>query len=198
MTSTTLQHLPHPRTGEGTPELVRAAAGGDQAAWDEIVRRYSHLIWAVARSFRLADEDAADAVQNTWLRLATHLDTIHAPAALPGWLTTTARNECRQLLRGRREHATVTEELDRPSDEPGPADRAVSREVARLLNLAMTRLPEREAHLLRLLMQSSRPGYSEIAERLGMAVGSIGPTRSRALDRLRAELVAASLTDLRG
>ena len=198
MTSTTLQHLPHPRTGEGTPELVRAAAGGDQAAWDEIVRRYSHLIWAVARSFRLADEDAADAVQNTWLRLATHLDTIHAPAALPGWLTTTARNECRQLLRGRREHATVTEELDRPSDEPGPAESAVSRDVSRLLRLALTRLPEREARLLQLLMQSARPGYSEIAERLGMAVGSIGPTRSRALDRLRAELVAASLTDLRG
>jgi RNA polymerase sigma factor (sigma-70 family) len=198
MTCTALHHLPRPRTGAGTPELVRAAADGDQAAWDELVRRYSHLIWAVARSYRLTNEDAADAVQNTWLRLATHLDTIQSPAALPGWLSTTARNECRQLLRGRREHATVTEDLDRASEEPGPAEHAVSREVARLLNLAMTRLPEREARLLRLLMQSSRPGYSEIAERLGMAVGSIGPTRSRALDRLRAELVAASLTDLRG
>ncbi len=198
MTSTVLHHLPHPRTGAGTPELVRAAADGDQAAWDELVRRYSHLIWAVARSFRLTDEDAADAVQNTWLRLATHLDTIQSPAALPGWLTTTARNECRQLLRGRREHATVVEELDRASDEPGPAEHAVSRDVARLLRLALTRLPEREARLLQMLMQSARPGYSEIADRLGMAVGSIGPTRSRALDRLRAELVAASLSDLRG
>jgi RNA polymerase sigma factor (sigma-70 family) len=198
MTCTALHHLPRPRTTVDTTELVRAAADGDQNAWNELVRRYSHLIWAVARSFRLTDEDAADAVQNTWLRLATHLDTIQSPAALPGWLSTTARNECRQLLRGRREQATVTEDLDRASEEPGPAEHAVSREVARLLNLAMTRLPEREARLLRLLMQSSRPGYSEIAERLGMAVGSIGPTRSRALDRLRAELVAASLTDLRG
>jgi len=198
MTCTALHHLPQPRTTVDTTELVRAAAAGDQNAWNELVRRYNHLIWSVARSFRLTDEDAADAVQNTWLRLATHLHTIQAPAALPGWLTTTARNECRQLLRGRREHATVVEDLDRASDEPGPAEHAVRRDVSRHLRRALTRLPEREARLLQMLMQSARPGYSEIADRLGMAVGSIGPTRSRALDRLRAELVAASLTDLRG
>ena len=133
MTSTVLQHLPHPRTAATAPASWSRRDRGRPDAWNELVRRYSHLIWAVARSFRLTDEDAADAVQNTWLRLATHLDTIQSPAALPGWLTTTARNECRQLLRGRREHATVDEVLDRASEEPGPAEHAVSREVGRLL-----------------------------------------------------------------
>jgi RNA polymerase sigma factor (sigma-70 family) len=196
-----LRHLPNPRTSADIGDIgdiVRAAAEGDEIAWYELVRRHSHMIWAVARSFRLADEDAADAVQNTWLRLATRLDTIQAPESLPGWLATTARNECRQLLRGRREHATLVEDLDRASDEPGPAEHAVSRDVSRLLSIALRRLPEREARLMSMLMQSSRPGYNEIADRLGMPVGSIGPTRSRVLERLRAELVASSITDLRG
>jgi RNA polymerase sigma factor (sigma-70 family) len=181
-----------------TSDLVVAAAEGDQSAWRELVRRHERVISSVTWSFRLTDEDAADVLQNTWLQLATHLGTMRSPEFLPGWLTTTARHECLKLLRGHREHATVVDRLDRPSEEPGPAEHAVRQDVSRIVQSALTRLPPRDAHLLRLLMQSARPGYREIAADLGIAVGSIGPTRLRALSRLRAELVAASVTDLSG
>jgi DNA-directed RNA polymerase specialized sigma24 family protein len=57
-------------------ELLSAAAGGDEAAWQAIVRRYESLLWSVARSFRLDDADASDVVQTTWLKLVENLDRI--------------------------------------------------------------------------------------------------------------------------
>ncbi|NUT46596.1 MAG: sigma-70 family RNA polymerase sigma factor, partial [Saccharothrix sp.] len=47
-------------------ELIILAASGDAAAWDEVVRRYARLVWAVPRSHRLGPDDAADVCQATW------------------------------------------------------------------------------------------------------------------------------------
>lgn len=190
-----LEHLSLARPCHATADLLRAAAEGDEIAWANLVHRHVGIIRSVTRSFRLNDEDAADVAQNTWLQLATHMGSVRSPESLPGWLATTARNQCRQLLRGQRDRATSVEYLDRPCEEPGPAQYAVSHDVSSIVQSALKRLPAREEHLLRLLMQNARPGYTEIAAKLGMAVGSIGPTRARALGRLRAELVASSVTD---
>ena len=132
------------------------------------------------------------------MQLATHLGPMRTPEALPGWLSTTARNQSLKLLRGQREQATAADSLDRPRKEPGLAEHVVRQDVSRIVQSALKRIPPREAQLVRLLMQSARPGYREIAADLGMAVGSAGPTRSRALARLRAEPAAASLTELSG
>lgn len=179
-------------------EVVRAAAEGDEAAWGELVARYAGLIWSVVRRFHFEEEDAADVVQNTWLRLTAHLGAIRNPEALPKWLAVTTRHECIKLSRWRRDQATVTDDVERPSEDPGPAERLVSREVLRTLRVAMTTLPHRDVRLLTLLMQSSRPRYAEIANTLGMPIGSLGPSRSRALGRLRAALVAGDVTSPTG
>ena len=176
-------------------ELLRAAAAGEQAAWTEVVARYNGLVRSVTRGFRLNDEDAADVVQTTWLRLATHMDSINSPGALPSWLMATARHECLKLLRHRREQPTLVEHLDRASDDLGPAEHVVSRDLVDVLGRALATLPAKEVRLLHLLMQSSRPGYAQIAGTLGMPIGSIGPVRSRALARLRAELITVGITD---
>jgi RNA polymerase sigma factor (sigma-70 family) len=179
-------------------EVVRAAAEGDEVAWGELVERYAGLIWSVVRRFHFEEEDAADVVQNTWLRLTAHLGAIRNPEALPKWLAVTTRHECIKLSRWRRDQATVTDDVERPSEDPGPADRLVSREVLRTLRVAMTTLPHRDVRLLTLLMQSSRPRYAEIASALDMPIGSLGPSRSRALGRLRAALVALDVTSPTG
>ena len=56
--------------------LVAAAAGGDEAAWTALTDRFSRLVWGVVRSYRLSPDDAADATQNTWLRLLENLERI--------------------------------------------------------------------------------------------------------------------------
>lgn len=196
--STASATLPPRRDTCHIRELVRAAAEGDRGAWEELVARYANLIWSVVRKFRFDEEDAADVVQNTWLRLTTHVGALRTPEALPSWLATTARHECLKLLRGRREQATATDELERPSEDLGPVEHVETREVLRTLHSAMTTLPRRDVRMLSLLMESSRPRYAEVADTLGMPIGSLGPSRKRALGRLRAALVAADVTSSAG
>jgi len=64
--------------------LVRASADGDQEAWNELVRRFGHLVMAVIRSYRLSPADAEDVCQTVWLKLVEHLDSLRDPEALPG------------------------------------------------------------------------------------------------------------------
>lgn len=190
--------LPPRRFPQDVREVVRAAAEGDRDAWGELVARYANLIWSVVRKFRFDEEDAADVVQETWVRVAVHLRAIRTPEALPRWIAVTARHECLKMLRHRREIALAAADLDRPSEDPGPAERVVTREVLRTLRSAMTTLPRRDVRMLFLLMQTSRPRYAEIASTLGLPVGSLGPMRSRALGRLRAALAADDVTSPAG
>ena len=84
-------------------DLVAGARNGDKQAWDALVERYAPLIWSICRRHRLSGADADDVGQSVWLRLVDQLDKIRDPAALPGWLATTTRRECRRVLRTTRD-----------------------------------------------------------------------------------------------
>ena len=180
-------------------ELVARASQGDAAAWNTVVERFSSLLWGVARGHRLRQEDAADVVQNTWLKLLDHLDSIKQPEALAGWLSTTAQHEALAVLRkGKREHLVRDDDLATNV----PDEQALALDAALLdderdgeLWTCFGHLSEPCQVLLRALMASDRPNYKVISEALGMAVGSIGPTRMRCLDKLR-EIVRKSGSDL--
>lgn len=164
---------------------VAAAARGDQAAWDALVRQFSGLLWSIARAYRLSDADAADAVQCTWIKLVEHLDRIEEPQRLAGWLATTARHECLQLIRksGRLPEPV---EIEDSADPAPPVDQALlvgERDEA--LWRVFEGLPDRCRRLLRVLMASPPPAYAEVAAALDMPVGSIGPIRQRCLGQLR-------------
>lgn len=178
--------------------LVRAARAGDQAAWDAIVDRFTTLLWGVARAHRLGQADAADVVQTTWLRLVEHLDDIHDPDRVAGWLATTARHECLRVLRhaGRERVGSLDDTATEVVDELAPALDAglLEQDRDRVLWTCFGRLSERCQHLLRVLMVTERPVYTEVAEALGMPIGSIGPTRMRCLDRLRTITLDAGYT----
>ncbi|HEY9392034.1 MAG TPA: sigma-70 family RNA polymerase sigma factor [Mycobacteriales bacterium] len=175
-------------TAFGTAALLKRAGSGDQQAWDELVSRHSSLLWAVARAYRLGQADAADAVQTTWLRLLEHLDRIHEPDRLGGWLVTTLRRECLSILRRtRRERLNAGDDaaLDLP-DGSDPLDTdLLRRERDAALWQAFSGMPERCQTLLRALVATPPPSYDEVSTELGMPIGSIGPTRARCLHRLR-------------
>ncbi|NHC13826.1 sigma-70 family RNA polymerase sigma factor [Motilibacter sp. E257] len=174
-------------------ELVRAAADGDQAAWDEIVERFTGLVWGVARSHRLSPADASDVSQTVWLRLVEHLGRLREPEALAGWIATTTRHECLRTLRasGRElpdEDLTGGTGPERPDTGPGPEATVVGAERRALVWEALGRLSLRCRTLLRALATSPDASYTEIAAALDMPIGSIGPTRGRCLQHLRREL----------
>jgi RNA polymerase sigma factor (sigma-70 family) len=176
-------------TGEDNARLVAAAALGDQSAWDALVAQYNGLLWSIARGFRLGTADAGDVVQNTWLRLVENLDRLVQPDRVDGWLATTVRRECLQLLRrtSRDRAAAVTSEWldDLPADvAPLDAGLLVAERDAALWR-AFESLSDPCRRLLRVLMAWPAPTYRQASAALDMPVGSIGPARQRCLGTLR-------------
>jgi len=169
--------------------LVAEAGAGNEAAWQAIVDRYSSLVWSICRGFRLSDADAADVSQTVWLRTVERLATLREPAALPGWLATTTRRECMRVCSTGIRRAWS---LDDMATEPAADEETTALDAALLaaerramLREAFTQIPEHCQRLLALLVEPEPRPYAEISARLSMPMGSIGPTRSRCLEKLR-------------
>jgi RNA polymerase sigma factor (sigma-70 family) len=128
-------------------------------------------------------------VQATWLKLIEHLDDLNEPARVGAWLATTARRECLRVLRSSKRELLLGEDLPEDEEPDAAADAEVliaERDLA--LWRSFSRLRPSDQALLRLLMADPPPAYEEISAALDVPIGSIGPTRARALERLRRQL----------
>jgi len=167
--------------------LLSRAGHGDSVTWEEVVRRYSKLVSATVKSFRMQDADALDAVQMTWLRLAENAHQVQRSERLGGWLATTARRECLRILRQARSIPepieTVVETVADPS--VGAEQGFIEADTARMLWKLVDKLPLRQRVLLRALFADRPQPYAEVARTAGIPAGAIGPTRARALRQLR-------------
>jgi RNA polymerase sigma factor (sigma-70 family) len=172
-----------------TVTLVLRAREGDAKAWNDLVERYAPLVWTICRRYRLSDADAADVGQDVWLRLVEHVAVIRDPAALPGWLSTTARRLCLGVLESARHRAAL---VDAAAADPrtersaaAPDDVVLGAERNQVIREAVAELSPRCQELLSLLAQTPKLSYADIAARLGDPVGALGPRRSRCLRDLR-------------
>ena len=178
-------------------DLVTRARNGDKQAWDALVERYAPLIWSICRRHRLVGADADDVAQSVWLQLVDQLDKIRDPSALPGWLATTTRRECARVLRAAHGPHAIGYALDAETisdDQAQTAEQQVlvaERHAA--LREAFTHLPPCCQQLIAALIEDPPVPYAEISARLGIPVGSIGPTRRRCLDKLRRHPAIAAL-----
>jgi len=171
-------------------ELLRRAGDGDQVAWEEIVRRYHRLVLAKVRSFRLQESDAHDAVQMTWLRLMENCQRIQFPEHLGGWLATTAGRECLAILRHAERNLNLDDTAVENVADPSrcPEQQVIDRDTERTLRGLVAELAPGKRTVLRALFVDEPPPYAELARSTGMPLGSIGPTRGRALRQLRDQL----------
>src|ERR1700761_8275674 len=133
------------------PEIVDQASAGNQAAWNEIVDRFSGLVWSTTRAHRLSAAEAADAAQSTWLRLVENLDRIQDPERLGAWLATTARRECLRIIRmGKREMPSDEEWMFESDSGEAVEARLLTRERDESLWRAFREIEECCQALLRL------------------------------------------------
>ena len=185
------------RRGERpTEELVEAAAAGESQAWRELIDRYAVLIRSVCRAHRLGDADTDDVAQLTWLRAVEHIGRLHDPDRFGAWVGTTARRECLRVLQGHKRVVPTADEVRNPlfAAHVDEDEIALAAERRAAVRQALTTLPSRQRTLLRLLHADDAPSYEAIGSALDMPIGSIGPTRGRALERLRRELQHAPLS----
>ena len=176
-----------PSRDDSVVALVHAARKGDARAWDAIVQRFGGTIRAVTRGMRLSAADADDVAQTTWLRLLQNIDRLQDPGAIKAWLITTARREAlRSLQGGTREFPTADPILEERADPMVVDEHVAQAERGEALRAALDDLPERARTLLEMLVDKPECSYDELSSALGIPVGSIGPTRGRSLQRLRA------------
>ena len=170
-------------------DLFAAAARGDQASWNALVERYLPLVYSVTRKFRLTDADAADVSQTLWLRLVENLETIREPRALPSWIITTTKREAIRVL-ATRQRTTPVDALSgfdaTGFDGPDTDEDLLRAERHQALRDGLAQLDSDVRALILLLIADPPLTYVEIARRLDCPVGSIGPSRRRCLDKLRA------------
>jgi len=168
--------------------LVRAAAARDERAWEALYARFTPTIRSAARGFRLCPADVDDVVQQTWLAALRRIHALEKPEAIGAWLIVTARRQAlRTLQHGTRE--VVTDELPEhavPKAAP-PESELIVEERRVAVRAAVGRLDGRKQLVLDALLRTPDASYLDLSERLRMPVGSIGPTRERALDRLRSD-----------
>jgi len=169
-------------------ELLLRAAAGEREAWDALVDRFDQMVWSVARSFRLDDAAASDVAQTVWLRLIENVDRIQDPERLPGWLATTCRREALRVIK--RSERSVPSDFEYDIEDPSPSleSMMIEDEETREVVQAFAELGEECQQLLRLLTVEPALSYEEIAEATGRPVGSLGPTRGRCVERLKAAI----------
>ncbi len=178
--------------------LVKEAAAGNGAAWNQLIARFSPMVASIARGYRLGAADVDDLCQTVWLRLVEGIGAIRDPERVGAWLAAVTRHEALRLIRraGRETPVADTGLDETPSEDRGADDRVLTAERKRAVWAAIDRLPPRTQEVMRQLLADPVPGYGLVAAVLGIPVNSVGPTRSRALRALgrSPELAAVGLT----
>ncbi len=157
--------------------LVKRAAGGDPAAWSEIVERYAPLIWSICTRFQLSTDDRKDVEQSVWLLLVEQLGKLREPAALPGWLATTTRRECLRVVTASRKSERLGTGLDDALqfvDNTIIDEEILMAERNAALRAAFAELPPRCQRLLAMLTSDPPCSYAEISAGWASRSGASG------------------------
>ena len=173
-------------------DLVMAASNGEGAAWAELVRRFEGLVFSTTFSYGFRSEsESADICQTVWLQLAQNLSRLREPDRVSAWLLKTTHRECARVknLKARTIPFDSVDYLLPSVESLEPLSTRIEKQERDFaLWEAFMRLPTKCQSLLRLLIEEPRPGYQQIAQLCGVAVGAIGPRRQRCLSTLRVAL----------
>jgi RNA polymerase sigma factor (sigma-70 family) len=168
--------------------LVEECLSGNEEAWSLLIDKYKALIYSIPVKYSLSQQEAADVFQATCLELLVRLPQLREPRALPKWLMQVAHHECYRLKKLNQRVVSRDAEPDLPEPEtPAIAESLVEQtQDEQMLREAMTALRPQCRRLVELLFLETPPRpYTEVAAELGLAVGSIGFTRQKCLERLR-------------
>jgi RNA polymerase sigma factor (sigma-70 family) len=176
-------------------QLIGRCLKGDQEAWSALIDRYKNLIYSIPMKLGM-HQDAGDIFQSVCVDLLSELPRLREHRALPKWLMQTCYHKCLHYQRAADRLVELAPE-GTDSDAAPPASSAddlpeqmlVQLEQEQILRDAVSELPEKCERMVRLLFFENPPRpYENIAEELGMAIGSIGAIRGRCLAYLRKHL----------
>jgi RNA polymerase sigma factor (sigma-70 family) len=171
--------------------LVKECLSGDEAAWAQLIDKYKALIYSIPIKYNLPPQEAADVFQSTCVELLVRLPELREPRALPKWLMQVAHHECYRVKRLSKRVVSRDSEENSPEPEVPPIAEGLVQQTQeeQMLREAIAVLTPQCRRLVEMLFfeSPSRP-YAEVAAELGLALGSIGFTRQKCIERLRRQL----------
>ncbi len=175
--------------------LVLACRRGDVGAWDVLVNRYQRLIYSIPRRAGLDESQAADVFQRTFAKLFENLERINQPDRIQAWLVTTARRETLSIIHQQSREPAILDAEHRNGeihyeairdDTPLPNEVMERLQEQHMIRAAIEAMGDPCCPLLKMLFyRTDQLSYAEVAAALNMSEGSLGPTRSRCLQKLR-------------
>ena len=207
-----------PVTTMTNEQLIAQCRRGDNHAWQQLVKRYARLVHSVPVRYGLSAAEVDDVGQEVFLALAQGLQTLDDPESLPAWLLTTARRYSWRAIQKRKRENPLTDsdlaEAELPDTVgvagagsehvihhfgprmPSMAELLEGWHRQELLATGLNRLGGRCRDLITMIfLDQNEPSYEEISAQLGIPKGSIGPTRTRCLQQLRAILEGLGFAD---
>lgn len=175
--------------------LVRECLSGNEQAWAALIDKYKNLIYSIPVKYHATPQDAADIFQAVCQELFLKLSQLRRIESLRSWLITVTIHESYRWKK--KQQRWSNQELDETSEEAASGDapgaaKAVQHELVeaaereQMVRESISRLPDRCREMIRLLFYEQPPlPYAEVAQRLGLATGSIGFIRGRCLKRLQ-------------
>ncbi len=169
-------------------ELISACLSKNQSAWKDLVDRYTQLVYAIALRQGLCKDDADDVFQNVFVIVYRRLETLRNQDLIAAWIIRITYRECYRLHRRSAPTVEIPETLPDPNELA--EDEVQAWEQRHLVRLALGQLGAPCKELLQaLFLEVPTPNYEKIAKRLGIAVGSIGPTRARCFKKLETLMI---------
>ncbi len=178
-------------------ELVQAAKAGDLPAFNQLVLKYQSLAYNVAYRVMGQPDLAADATQDAFIKAYKALDRFRGQS-FKAWLLRIVTNTCYDMLRAAKRRSTdslddvlVSPEHSVRLTDPGegPDAHAERRELAQILQWALSQLPP-EQRMVVVLSDVQGMSYDEIAQTMGISLGTVKSRLSRARGKLRVILQA--------
>ena len=189
--SAVLTRAEKPTAALSDTRLVKDCLAGSEAAWSLLIEKYKALIFSIPVKYGLPPHDAADVFQSTCMELLARLPDLREPRALPKWLMQVAHHECYRWKRQQQRVVSRDADPDLPEPETPPIAETLVQQTQQeqMLRDAMRMLTPQCRQLVHLLFFETPPRpYTEVAKELGLAIGSIGFTRQKCIERLRKQL----------
>lgn len=166
--------------------LVASCLQGDEVAWYSLVQRYKKLIYHFPASASLSGPDCEEVFQETLLALYQNLEKIQRIEDLSFWLSKVARRMTWKQMGQDKMYAELPDHED-IEDQRLKADDHLELALKQFkIRQALAHLDEKCRQLLIMLFyESDESSYKRITRKLGLAIGSVGPTRNRCLAKLK-------------
>lgn len=162
---------------------------GDREAFVTLTRLYQRKVFALAYSFFRNKEDALDIVQETFLRVYQKIDMFKKGKSFQNWLLQITKNLCIDFYRRRKnqqQHLNEREDISELNikDPKGPETHEAS-DINDILSACINRLSEKQ-RMVFVMKQYNQLEYSEIAQILNVATGTVKSLHFKATHNLRA------------